>query len=147
MTMDSQSVALCCSSDGILTQGHLHLHSDHALRQGTTSHHTTALHSRAQNCGKAAPNSTLQWHTSKCCAAAVTAFVPTGEAWQQDATLPKIKEYIVAGVTSLVEYGQRYKFQLEKESWIMVVGLSQAASQVDFPEQAPMHVSGRAGQA
>ena len=36
-------------------------------------------------------------------------------------------------------------FQLEKESWNMVVGLSQEASQVDFPEQ--VHVSGCASQA
>ena len=72
---------------------------------------------------------------------------PLKKLGKQHATLPKMKEYVVAGVTSLVEYGQRYKFQLEKESWNMVVGLSQEASQVDFPVHEQVHVPGCPAQA
>ena len=103
------------------------LHSDEDLRHGTT-----ALHCFAQQGTELRQGSTLQWHTSECCVA-VAVFVPYQAGWQQHASIPLMNEYMLAGVTYLLEFGQCCQRYMKQRDWDVIMGLSEVISQWAFP--------------
>lgn len=60
------------------------------------------------------------------------AFIPLRAAWQQHASLPLLLEYMLAAVTFLLSFGDRFRQHVREADWHAIIGLSKVASQADF---------------
>ena len=66
------------------------------------------------------------------CQAVAAAFIPIEAAWHQHASVPLLREYILAGATFLLPIAQRIGPRLEQSEWDAIIGLSKVVSQADF---------------
>ena len=53
-------------------------------------------------------------------------------AWQQHASSPLLLEYMLAAVTFLLSFGERFRQHVRQAHWDAIIDLSEVASQADF---------------
>ena len=50
--------------------------------------------------------------------------------------MPSLQQYVLAGVTALLEIAQSFRQHHEMASWDLVIGLSEVACQTHYPADA-----------